>query len=435
MIPVHRPAAHPRRHLLLGGAAGLLAGCTPAGTEAPRPADPAQSATPAAELDGLVARWVVFADWLAGGPQSAAWPRAGTIAVVAMAMHDALNAIEPRYARWAPAAASEPRAAGASPPVALSMAALTALTRRYPEAAVRAQAEPLVAAALAAEPSAAARSAGIALGSAIGTAATDRAGPRPEKRGFLVSEAQGRWRPTPPLPLNSLFYLDSPTLFPARDSVQCPPPPELGSAQYRADLEEVRALGGARSRQRSPEQAAAARFWVPQSPQRNMMRILLRRLQAEPRPGGLWDEARMVSILAVAYADTDVMVYAEKFRHAFWRPVTAINLGSPGIRPDPAWETLLPTPGHPDHPSGHSADMAAGAAVIAGLLGDGPAAYQIVDRAGQPVRHFPSLAAASEECSESRIWAGAHFRTATLEGQRLGQAVAARALQQVPPAG
>ncbi|WP_458096298.1 vanadium-dependent haloperoxidase [Roseomonas sp. WA12] len=435
MTAVLRPGNHGRRGLLLGGAAGLLAGCVPAGTEAPRLASASVAAAPLPALDGLVARWMLLADEVAEIPQSAAWPRAHTIALATMAMHDALNAIEPRYARWAPATRSEPRPAGASPAVALSMAALAALSRSDPSGAVRARAELLMTEVLATEPSDAARSAALALGSEIGAAAADRAGPPPEKRGFNTSTAQGRWRPTPPRPINSLFYLDRPILFPARDSLQCPPPPELHSASYRTDLEEVRALGGAISWQRTPEQTDAARFWVPQSPQRNMMRILLRRLAAEPPSGGLWDEARMVSILAVAFSDNDVMVYAEKSRHAFWRPVTAINLGSPSIRPDPGWETLLPTPAHPDYPSGHSADMAAGAAVIAGLLGDGPVAYQVADREGQPVRNFPSLAAASDECSESRIWAGAHFRTATQEGQRLGQAVAARALQQVPGRG
>jgi hypothetical protein len=50
----------------------------------------------------------------------------------------------------------------------------------------------------------------------------------------------------------------------------------------------------------------------------------------------------------------------------------------------------------------------------------------------QPRRHFPSFGAAAEECADSRVWAGAHFRFANDEGLRIGRAIAARALEAVP---
>jgi hypothetical protein len=48
-------------------------------------------------------------------------------------------------------------------------------------------------------------------------------------------------------------------------------------------------------------------------------------------------------------------------------------------------------------------------------------------------RSFPSLAAMAEECSDSRIWAGAHIRAADEEARRLGRWIAARAAAAVPP--
>ena len=84
-----------------------------------------------------------------------------------IAMHDALNAAEPRFARWAPAAPDEPPADGASPLVAMAAAAYQVLLARHQEDAAE-EADPLFRAALAAEPAGAAVDAAIRLGAAIG---------------------------------------------------------------------------------------------------------------------------------------------------------------------------------------------------------------------------------------------------------------------------
>ena len=432
------PTATSRRALLAAASLLPLAACTPP-LRAGHDAGPGE---PALASDSPVARWMDLADRIGSNPGSG-WPRSNTVALTARAMHDALNAIEPRHATWLPRNAGA--GAGISPVCALSAAARTVLARRGPPA----EADALLAALTAAEPSGPARESGTALGTAIGTATLEAAGPAPERRMFEVSDQQGRWRPTSAAGQNTFFYTNQPFLFPARDSLRGPPPPDLASDRYREDVEEVRRLGGSNSPARSEAQTEAANFWVPQLLHRNLMLLLLRRAAARPQrgtPGGtpgssVWDEARMASILATAHSDTDVFVYGEKAHHAFWRPVTAIGLGSPGaagapgIPADPLWQAVLNTPGHPDYPSGHSADITAGTLVIAGLLGEAPVRYQAIDRQGRPTRDFPSLAAMLTECSDSRIWAGAHFRFACNEGQRIGRAIAARALTQVPRLG
>jgi hypothetical protein len=45
----------------------------------------------------------------------------------------------------------------------------------------------------------------------------------------------------------------------------------------------------------------------------------------------------MISIPATANAAAEVFAYGGKSYFSFWRPVTAINLGSPGITADPQW--------------------------------------------------------------------------------------------------
>jgi hypothetical protein len=316
--------------------------------------------------------------------------------------------------------------------VAACMAAYTVLARRCTGPG-REEAQALLAATMATESFGSAREAGAALGTAIGTTTLESVGSEPPaKQTFPTFTEEGRWRPAPPGSRNSFFDVSAPFLFPNRAALRGPAPPDLTSARYLEDCEEVRRLGGATAAARSAVQSEAASFWVPQLLARNLMLILLRRLATQPPQGGAWDEARMASILATAHADTDVISFAEKAHHAFWRPVTAINLGSPGVRPDPLWQPMLVTPYHPDYPSAHSADMATGTAVIAGLLGDEPLRYQAADRLGRPTRDFPSLTAMLRDCSDSRIWSGAHFRSACAEGERIGQVIAARALTRVP---
>src|SRR6185312_17356615 len=109
-------------------------------------------------------------------------------------------------------------------------------------------------------------------------------------------------------------------------------------------------------------------------------------------------------------------------------------------------------PPHPEYPSGHAADCFTGAFVLQAALPfvRGPILYSA--QPGRPpeenvgmgqhaqgpepgtepgrdtVRRFPSFAAAAEECSNARIWSGAHIRPADEEARRLGTMIARRAM-------
>jgi hypothetical protein len=316
----------------------------------------------------------------------------------------------------------------------MAAAAYQVLLARHQEDAAEA-ADPLFRAALAAEPSGSAVDAGIRLGAAIGLAAAARhAAPTAIPRPFPEGSAPGQWRPTLPSFVNGLVGDAKPFLFGSAAEVRGPPPPPLGSPRFVADVEEVRRLGGVRSAERTPEQFEAARFWAYQSSQRNFIHLAVTLLEEQPLPGGAWAEARLMSQLSAALADSFILAWDEKLYWAWWRPVTALNLGSEGVPADPHWRPLFGTPPHPDYPSGHAADCATGARVLEGVFGilRGAIAYTAVDLRTPAMRRFPDFAAVASECAESRIWAGAHFRAASEEGQRIGAVVARRALESVP---
>lgn len=189
------------------------------------------------------------------------------------------------------------------------------------------------------------------------------------------------------------------------------------------------------STERTGRQAEAAYFWAHQSSQRNFVHLAAGLLQEHPPPGGVWAQARLMSQLAVALADSFVVAWDEKRHWARWRPVTALTLGSEGVPADAHWGPLFGTPPHPDYPSGHATDCSAGARVLEGTYGTslGSIAYTARDLRTPATRQFPTFAALSSECAESRIWAGAHFRAANEAGQRLGALIARQALESVRP--
>ena len=116
----------------------------------------------------------------------------------------------------------------------------------------------------------------------------------------------------------------------------------------------------------------------------------------------------------------------ERFR--FWRPITAIRAGGFGVAAETGWQPLVETPPHPDHPSGHASDCAAGARVLELVFPptSEPVRYVAIDVDGTPAREFANFAAIAEECASSRLWAGVHFGTANQAGSTLGRAVADR---------
>lgn len=399
----------------------LIGGCSPAQLSG-RSGDAVVSGT-----GTPVTRWSLAADQL--GRDTANWR---TMAIMHIAMHDALNAAEPRFSRWSPASRDEPAPAGASPGVAMAAAAhWVLLARHHGEAAEGAGR--LLRLARSAEPSASAVEAGLRLGSAIGRATVARYPEPPTSQPFPVGQSAGRWRPTPPYFQNDLVSDSKPFLFETALALRGPPPPRLGGPRYVADVEEVRRLGGRRSAERSPAQAEAAGFWAHQSSQRNFIHLASAMLQ-EHSPD-IWTQARFMSQLAAALADSFIISWEEKRHWAVWRPVTALNLGSEGVPADPGWEPMFNTPPHPDYPSGHATDCATGARVMEGFPGrlPSPVVFTAADRSDPLTRHFLDLRALANECAESRIWAGAHFRTANEEGQRLAALIARRAMMSVPP--
>jgi hypothetical protein len=341
------------------------------------------------------------------------------------AMHDALNAISPRYARWTAAAPGEPPAADASPEAAVAASAYGVLMGMKPQ-----KTAPIVTtynAALAAVPDGPRKAAGVALGKAIAAATlAHRAGDRdaPVSR-FTQSDKPGHWRATPPqTDARPRFGQYQPFSGAAALDLPVASPPELGSPDYLAAVAQVRSLGRAVSTERTDAQTEAAQFFANQSSHVNFLNVAIRLLAARPAPQDIWDSARTMTLLSIALSDAYILAWEAKERFHFWRPITAIRQGDSGVTAETGWQPLVETPQHPEHPSGHATECTAGATVLRSLFGEQPVRYIATDAFFQTQREYPGFTALANECAASRIWAGVHFRTASDAGQHLGEAIA-----------
>jgi hypothetical protein len=399
-----------------------------------------------------VTEWTLIADCYGNG--AANWR---TLAIMHVAMHDALNAVDSVYARWSPPSPGEPPPVGANAAVAMASAADAVLTLLHPDRA--SETARAFATVLARYPDDAGKAAGRALGAAIGRAAVERrAGDGfDEVRYFTGDEGPGRWRPTPNLFQTSRTNDSRPFLFDAVAAVPTLPPPARGTALYLEQLAETRRLGGLLASERTPEQTNDAYFWAYQSSQRGFVDLAVRLLAARRPKAGLNAEARIMAQLTAALADSAILTWHEKAQYAAWRPVTAIRADGG----DFTWQALIETPPFPEYPSGHATDCYTGAGVLEAAFPDleGPVVYessaymqpltaptaapvdlgmgQHAQWAGEEApggteRRFASLAAAAENCARSRIWAGAHFAAAEAESERLAGVIVRKARAAAP---
>jgi len=416
------------------------------------------AATPGA-VDA-VSNWNLIALQAAGTAGQGVIVQSRTLAIVQVAVHDALNAIDPRYERYVFKGQGH---AGASVDAAIAAAARNALVGAiavgalpFPQfgtpalqAVAVAQVDAAYAAMLAGIPDGLSKSDGIAAGTAAAAAivalrSTDHA---TTFVSYTPGTRPGDWQPTPnPVPFDPPAAADHlpaalpgwghVTPFVLRHSDQFEPkgPPRLSGKRYARDYNEMKAIGEKNSTTRSGEQSRIARFWY-EGATAGWNRIA--RNIANARHLDAWDEARLLAIMDLAQADGAIASFETKYTFNFWRPVTAIRAGdmdeNDDTIADPGWESFLNTPMIPDYTSTHAVLGAAAAEVFRRFFRDDDVPFTTTS--GAPfagiTRSFSSFSEAARENGESRIYAGIHFRAAVNDGIKQGKKIAAFAFTHV----
>ncbi|MGA1238899.1 MAG: hypothetical protein ACO34E_18780 [Limisphaerales bacterium] len=251
---------------------------------------------------------------------------------------------------------------------------------------------------------------------------------------YIPSTQPGQWLRTPPFyrpPLDPHWRYVTPFCLETLEPFVAPGPPPLNSEQYAADLLEVQTLGSLHSPTRTPEQEQIAVFWsdfsytaMPPGHVHEIATSLCLDYQLN-----LLQSAKLLALLSLTQADAAIVCWEGKYRHNFWRPVTAIQRAdednNPNTIADPAWTGLLPSPNFPEYPSGHSTFGKAGTYVLTLLLGTDNVPFTATsDSLPGITRSFTSLAACADEIGRSRIYGGFHFESANRDGKASGKKIA-----------
>jgi hypothetical protein len=356
---------------------------------------------------------------VAGNP----WSR--TLAMVHVAMSDAINSVQSRYTCYV---ATVPVVPGASAEAAAAAAARQILVELFPNQKVLI--EEAYAASVKGIPEGPAKSQGVALGEQVAAAvqANRSADGTNVPDTYRPVTSPGVWVPTTP-PLFAQYARAKPWVLTSADQFRPGPPPQLSSALYARDYNETKNLGGAKSTVRTPAQTEAVKFWT----QANLgpaWQAAARQLSAA-KGLGLAENARLFALLNMGVANTFINDWDAKFTYNFWRPLTAIRNGdmdgNDATERDPSWTPLNDTPMHPEYPSQAAIINGVAVGVLESVFGPKPAIPFTTADLFDPnlKRQFDSIAELDEEHRNVRIWGGIHFRNSLDVGYDMGKKIAA----------
>lgn len=373
-------------------------------------------------------------------------------AMVHLAVHDALNAIDRRSRPYVLDAQVD---AGASTQAAVAAAArgvMIVLLNQVSFPFDCSVAVPIVETAyttvLNSIPNSAAKSAGLAVGQAaaaaiLGLRADDGSDTPLLDFTYPQGTEPGDYRFTPGFNFVFAPGWANVTPFVLQHASQFrpgQPPYPLKSRKYTADYNEVKAFGSLTGSARTADDTEIALFWVESSP---LQWNRIARTVSAARGLDLWENARLFSLLNMALTDGYIGTFEAKNHYNFWRPVTAIQNGdvdgNPDTVGDPSWMPLVATPPITEYDSGHSVEGGAASEVLREFFGTDAITFSTCSMTLPPgstctdptpvLRFFTSFSQAAEENGRSRILVGFHFRHAVEEGITHGEKIGSRTIK------
>jgi hypothetical protein len=341
--------------------------------------------------------------------------------MVHVAMFEAVNAIDRRYAPYKLDLTAD---RATSKDAAAVSAAHSVLIALYPDEKPRL--DEVLAASLAGIAESEAKAKGIELGknAAAGIIALRANDGNNAPESYRMHTTPGVYVPTT-LPIESTSGAIRPWVMTTGAQFRPAPPPALDSETWTRDVNEIRELGGRNSTKRTPEQTEIGRFWFLTGPR--AYNPIVRQI-ATAKNMDVVDCARLYALTAMAGADAFIAVFDAKFAYNFWRPVTAIRnadqTGNPATPREAAWLPLGDTPMHPECPCAHCIVSGAISTVLQNVAGNEVGEITLTNTTTPPVtRKWTRLQDYSDEVSNARIYAGFHYRFSADAGKEMGRKI------------
>ena len=374
----------------------------------------------------VIMDWNAKADAIAAKKQVAPFPHGRGLAMLHVAMFEAVNAIERRYAPYKLNFTAD---RNTSKEAAAASAGYHILVALYPDE--KADLDTTFVAILAGVAEGEPNSKGIDLGKKvaeeiIALRANDGAA---AAESYRPHTSAGVYVPTV-IPIGSTVGAVTPWSMTAGSQFRPVPPPALDSETWTRDLNEIRELGGRNSTTRTAEQTTIGRFWFLTGA-RTYNPIV--RQVAIAKDMDVVDCARLFALASIAGADAIIAVFDAKYAYNLWRPVTAIrNADQTNNRATPrdaSWLPLGDTPMHPEYPCAHCITSAAVSAVLQGVAGNEVGEISLASPTAPGVtRRWTRLQDYSDEVALARIYAGFHYRFSTEIGKEMGKKIGEQAV-------
>ena len=393
------------------------------------------TSTAATAYANVITDWDATGVALIQGNTPAPPPRVGgptggmrIIALMHVAMFEAVNTIEPRYQPFN----GDPKPKiDASQDAAAASAAATVLAKLDPASAPKAK--DALEKSLAGIPNGDAKDRGIKLGEESAAKVIELR----LKDGYGTPNA---FRPItqPGVYTETMvtagwdFIRMTPFVMTSPDQFRPKPPIALTSEEWAKNYNEMKEIGEKNSNKRTPQQTENALFWltvVPLSHQPLARQIVVAKNMS------VLESARFMSLVSIAATDALIAVFDAKYHYTFWRPITAIRNGdiddNPATERVATWQPIDITPMHPEYPCAHCIVTGAVAGAITAMLGTEQIPEVLMTSPSAPgVTHkYTNVRDFNNEASEARIAAGFHWRFSTVVGSDMGWKIGANTVQ------
>lgn len=369
----------------------------------------------------VITDWNARADVLASDQRLLPPVHGRVLAMMHVAMFEAVNAIEGRYVPYRLNLVADRKTSGET---AAAVAGHDVLVAFFPEQ--KSALDALLAETLGRVAEGPTKERGVILGrkAAEGILEMRSADGSEVTEAYRPVTKPGVYVPTA-LPVSSTVSAYTPWVMSSAAQFRPAAPPSLTSETWTRDLNEIREVGGLHSKTRSAEQTDIAKFWFVTGAR--TFDPIVQQVAANRRMN-LLDCARLFALTSMAAEDAFIAVFDAKYAFNLWRPVTAIRnadqSGNARTPRDAGWLPLGETPMHPEYPCAHCITSAAVVAVLQGVAGKEIGEITITSpTAPGVVRRWTRLDDYRDEVSNARVWAGFHYRFSTETGKDMGRKI------------
>ena len=405
----------------------------------------------------------VVADWNVCAPGIIATGRATVqfgagpstqldLAVVHLAMHDAIQAYDRRFEPYA--GVINPGQGSAI--AAAARAAHTVLVTKFPPALFPTLQATIDACYATSMTGVVLSPADLAASNAVGnTAANNVLGSRAGDGSFPTpatpfppagtTPGPGQWRPNPGTVSMNAPWGGDVRPFAIESVERCQPDdlPPMTSLEYADNYNEVKALGSATNSARTPAQSRVARVYSGNffAQYNRLFRELAAAYLAGNSVARLGDRARLFALTNTAMADAFICSWHSKKKFNFWRPIHAIQNGDQDgnhlTEKDATWTPyFLPmTPNYPEYTSGANNITGASMRMLQLYFGGdrppltfeihaAPAPTGLQPQAGDSPLVYKRFSDVMKDVIDARVYLGIHFRFADTEGRSQGRRAA-----------